>query len=66
MTTVTSIMKDIPPKVIAETLDSILIDYSIACVQQQQSVPTQQAVENIQIARKVRDAFFEAANEQQS
>lgn len=57
-------MKDIPPSVIADTLDSILIDYSILCVNDQQSVNSEQAVENIRITKKIRDTFIKAAREQ--
>ncbi|HNP24638.1 MAG TPA: hypothetical protein PKM63_21805 [Panacibacter sp.] len=46
---------ELPNDVIAQTLDDVLIDYSIACVLDIQSQPPQEAVENIRKLKRIRD-----------
>lgn len=59
----TQLLPMLPPKVIADALDSILIDYCMLAIKDQQSVNDDQAIENIKVAKQLRDAFIKAAEQ---
>lgn len=52
-----SLLEEIPPDKLSETVDSVLIDYAIACVKDLQSQPPDEAVSNIRNIKLLRDAL---------
>ena len=56
-----SLLEEIPPAQLTETVDSVLIDYAIACVLDMQSHPPDEAVSNIRTIKSLRDALWKTA-----
>jgi hypothetical protein len=56
-----SLMEEIPPDKLTETVDSVMIEYAIACVQDLQNHPPDEAVSNIRTIKRLRDALWKTA-----
>lgn len=56
-----SLLEEIPPEQLTQTVDSVMIDYAIACVQDKQTQSPDEAVSNIRIIKSLRDALLKTA-----
>lgn len=53
-----NLLRDVPCEVLVRTLDTVLIDYSIASIRDQQTASDEEAVVNVRNMKMIRDALW--------